>query len=379
MAFNTRTNSINTMGTRNDKYDVESLTFPSELLGNISDQPGQSDQGNQFAGSWVMFNINVQQNAKAATSEPVVNLDANEAAKAKQVNSAQRANPISPEQAGATMIAGGAIVGAGSQFSLEGLLGGGQQAKKTGTAMLKGGLVGGAVGAASAAPYKLAGTANRATKRLKTAIQLPMPNEFLNNYSLEWDTESTLIYDLMMRAPGLMGDAVGLQTSQSTDKQTTTEAISQATLGAGKALQAGGISAATGMASNSKKEQIFKGVNFRSFGMRYTFHPKDVGEARTVQNIIQTFKYHMMPEYYSANQFTFIYPSEFDITFFTDYGYENEWVCKIGTCVLTDMAVNYTPDGVWAVHDGGVPNVIQISLSFKELGIITKEAIEQGF
>jgi hypothetical protein len=87
----------------------------------------------------------------------------------------------------------------------------------------------------------------------------------------------------------------------------------------------------------------------------------------------------MHPEYKSEGRYTFIYPSEFDITFFTNDGEENRWVTKIGTCILTDMSVNYTPDGQWVNHRDGAPNAFEVSLSFKELGILTKEDIAEGY
>jgi hypothetical protein len=119
---------------------------------------------------------------------------------------------------------------------------------------------------------------------------------------------------------------------------------------------------------------IFSGVDFRNFTMDYLFYPKSMAETLYVKNIIDMLKFHMYPEYKSKERFTFIYPSEFDITFFVGTeGKENPWVNRVATSVLTNMAVNYTPQGVWAVHADGSPVMIQLSLTFKELSIITKD------
>jgi len=124
---------------------------------------------------------------------------------------------------------------------------------------------------------------------------------------------------------------------------------------------------------------IFQGVNFRSFTVDYFFYPKTAAEAIRIRDIVQLLKYHMHPEFLADDRFTFVYPSEFDITFFTDAGTENEFIFKVGTCVLTNMSVNYTPDGLWVTHNNGVPNMMRVTLEFKELGIHTKDSIKQGF
>ena len=87
----------------------------------------------------------------------------------------------------------------------------------------------------------------------------------------------------------------------------------------------------------------------------------------------------MHPEHKSAGNFTYIYPSEFDITFYTAGGKENTYVSKIATCILQSMRVNYTPDGQWATHENGAPVAVQISLSFKELTVLTKDKIDEGY
>jgi hypothetical protein len=106
----------------------------------------------------------------------------------------------------------------------------------------------------------------------------------------------------------------------------------------------------------------------------------------SIDTIIRLFKFHMHPEYKSEGRYTFIYPSEFDITFYTKDGSENKWVTKIATCVLTDMRVNYTPDGQWVSNEGNpgngagaAPNSYQISMTFKELSILTKDTVAAGF
>jgi hypothetical protein len=86
----------------------------------------------------------------------------------------------------------------------------------------------------------------------------------------------------------------------------------------------------------------------------------------------------MHPEYKDSNNFLFIYPSEFDITYYTN-GQENLNLNRHTSCVLTDMNVNYTPNQMFTSFADGMPTHIEITLTFKEMAILTKKEIDLGF
>ena len=56
----------------------------------------------------------------------------------------------------------------------------------------------------------------------------------------------------------------------------------------------------------------------------------------------------------------------------------NEHLNKISTCALESMDVSYGADR-FVAYEGGVPQTTKISLKFKEMEIITKDQIAQGF
>jgi hypothetical protein len=137
-------------------------------------------------------------------------------------------------------------------------------------------------------------------------------------------------------------------------------------------------SARTGLASNPKKEMVFKGVDFRTFSFDYSFFPRSIDEAKNIEKIIQTFKFHMHPEYMKeTSDFLYLYPSEFDISYYTKDG-ENTHIHKHTSCVLTELSINYTPNGNFNTFANGMPTQINMSLSFKELSSPTKETIQLG-
>ena len=57
---------------------------------------------------------------------------------------------------------------------------------------------------------------------------------------------------------------------------------------------------------------------------------------------------------------------------------ENNFYNRIATCVLQDCSVNYTPTGVKSFEDGG-PTQTTMKLSFKEIELLTKDKIGEGY
>lgn len=355
-------------------YKLKSYTYPENLFSNKA----------EFGNTWVMININVLEQSKYFKEYQSVELSPEEQGKRWTEADARDQTVL-----GATAAAGTSGFVAGTLTSL--LAAGEGSIVKTakaaanpttlGAAGATGLKTGGLAAVAVGAPIAIAGTAKRSTKRLSSAIQLPMPNSLMAPYAVSWGADSTKIFDMMMRIPNI---GVGALTKTATGdfEGLKKEGAASLDLGASAALSmnslAGnaGVSAASGLASNPKKEMFFDGVDFRTFTMDYQFYPKSMGETLYIKKIIDLLKFHMYPEYKSEQRFTFVYPSEFDITFFMGDGIENPWVNRIATSVLTNMSVNYTPDGVWAVHEDGSPVRIQLSLTFKELSIITKENLE---
>jgi hypothetical protein len=79
----------------------------------------------------------------------------------------------------------------------------------------------------------------------------------------------------------------------------------------------------------------------------------------------------------AASGMFFIPPSLFNVEFM--FGpEENQYLPRYGDCVLKDIDVNYAPNG-FATHNDGSPVQIQLTLTFQEIEIITKEKILNGF
>jgi len=134
-----------------------------------------------------------------------------------------------------------------------------------------------------------------------------------------------------------------------------------------------------GKSVNPKAEFVFKSVPFRSFSYPFEFAPKNEKEKEDVQKIISILKFHMHPEKFGPG--FLLAPSEFQITYMYKDG-PNMYIPRISRCALTDMSVDYSPEGVFTTFKGddkgAHPVLTKMDLSFTEMEIMTKETIAEG-
>lgn len=351
---------------KSNKYTINQFTYPEDLYSNT----------NEYGGNYVIFYINVAEDSrvlKGPAAQATVNPADIPARKRGMVseqnfNSAQAiagaalANPLA---IAATAAAGGAKGSSG------GIVGVAKGAVK-GAALAVAVPVLGAGVVSIAAGGKMA----RQQKRLSNAIALHIPNNLSTRYSMNWEAEETAAFQMAAVAPTEIVKAIATLGSKS--NLTGAVGAIATNLALSKGPQGAALSASSGLAANPKKENIFKNVDFRTFSFEYSFFPRNPNEAKKVNEIIKMFKMHMHPEYKDSNGFLFIYPSEFDI-FYYNNGKENMNLHRHTSCVLTDMQVNYTPNSMFNSFDNGMPTQINISLTFKELSILTKKDIEDNF
>ena len=132
-----------------------------------------------------------------------------------------------------------------------------------------------------------------------------------------------------------------------------------------------------GAVRTPKMELMFEGIGRREFSYEFTFIPKSEAEAQTIKDIVYQFKFHMASQYTTGTFREMSIPSMFNIS----YKYksaDNDHLNKISTCALENMDISYGAERFVAYEDG-VPQTTKITLSFKEMEIITKDKIMDGF
>ena len=221
------------------------------------------------------------------------------------------------------------------------------------------------------------------TRRLKTAIALYMPPSVQVAYQSNYNDQE--IGGLAQVAGSLLaqlkGGTMSVGSVMSTLADKGGQALSNKAMDAVEAVATGAkaiLQIHSGRAVTPKMELMFAGVGRREFSYEFNFMPKSRKEAQVVEEIVYEFKFHMASDFTAGTgQMAMDIPSTFDIAYHY-MGAENEHLNKISTRVLESVDVAYGGDRYIAYEDG-VPQVTKLSLKFKEMEIITKSRIEEGF
>lgn len=361
-----------------DKYNVTGLVYPDDLM--------SAPISNPYGGNKVVFYINTSVDSRLFKSDngaPVATVGG--------VQRDMRGDLIGQKISNTQAMAGVGVAGAAAATAAGGIAG-------IGGTKIQNAILGGVFGAAAVGVVASGkNTANTTTtsdqevppapeqapiftrpqKRLKAAIALYIPNQLNVRYSVGWGEEDTFGLSALTKGAEIVGrlGEDGIKRTGGLAGDVLKEIGTATVINKGGDIGQG-LGIASGQAANPKKEQAFKSVDFRTFTFDYQFAPRTPEESRNVLNIVRAFKYHMHPEFPSENKFIYIYPSEFDIVYYKGVE-ENLAIHRHTSCVLTEMNVNYTPNGVFTTFPDGTPTQIQMSLTFRELMLLSKETIEK--
>ena len=227
------------------------------------------------------------------------------------------------------------------------------------------------------------------TTRMKTAIALYMPASVQVTYGANYSDQE--IGSMAERAAQVLESFSAGRTSESFTKMLNAD--SDLVKNAGQFLLAGvgnlpGFGGAkeleamkAGRIISNRMELAFKGINKRQFQYTFKMIPRNQKEADEIKKIIHAFKFNMLPEFEGGDLTgrSFIVPNTFDIEYMYN-GNHNQYLHRISTCVLESMNVTYGGDRYktyTATSEGAPPIETTISLNFKEMEMITREAINE--
>lgn len=214
--------------------------------------------------------------------------------------------------------------------------------------------------------------------RISDAIILPIEKPPVVSYGMKYSTVDLGILGGLLGGSSAIDSGI-VDRSQEAGQRLALDLINipKSLTGLGPSPKAAALLAGR-VATNPFKEVIFEQIEYRTYKFDYTFLPKSLEEFYNVKRIIDLFKFHMHPELSDGGLF-YVYPSEFNILYYYR-GEENKYMNKISTCVLEKMDVKYGGES-FSSFDGtqGAPTEISMSLSFKELELLTKERIVKGY
>ena len=352
----------------NSVYDTNTLQFPLDI--------GSADKGH-----YLMFNINAQQNTQFTkkNGDEIPTVIANMINLQSRVGGTNFVNKSFNKILGETIssTAGVANFSQGILNSIPGV--------STLTAPFTGGVIGQKITEGTRTfGNDLSGVEEhrflRTIVRTTDTVVLYMPDKI--TYSNAQDYEGA-------RLGGEVKSLAGLSAATTTAE--SKEATNLATFGGFLAAEVSGSNALLALATavtqvvrNPMLEVMYKGVKLRKFNFSFSLWPRSEQEAEEVQKIIELLRFHQAPEIKpNTGGFFLTPPSEFDISFMYN-GKVNPNMDAISTCVLENITVDYTPKGFHAFESvgsidtpelgkTGMPVGINLSLSFMETQIITKD------
>jgi hypothetical protein len=152
----------------------------------------------------------------------------------------------------------------------------------------------------------------------------------------------------------------------------------------------GGIS---GAILNPNTELLFGGVDLRSFSLSFKLVPRHTKEAEQVNAIVQQFKKATLPSRNPGSVLGFNkkgdnkgigagfigVPKLVRVAFMHGSG-EHPVLPRFKMCAITNVEINYTPDGAYATYheSNGQPVAIGLDVGFQETKMVFSEEIDTG-
>ena len=242
-----------------------------------------------------------------------------------------------------------------------------------------------------------------------SSIMLPIPQDLGSDIQQQWQGKA---FTGMGRAAigalaggqfNMIGQKAGDFTGNIKAIQDSLTAMATNMIpGVGGNLDVNDISGSTrGVVLNPNAELLYDSPEMREIGMSFKMVPKNAAEAKTIRAIIKTFRRAALPQWGGTEdlevgtqqeveqgkalitdetqrdnfirvprlcKFTFMHGSK-----------PHEWITQFKPCAISNVSVNYTPDGTFATYSDGSPVATEIRLSFQETKLIFEDEVDQGF
>ena len=141
------------------------------------------------------------------------------------------------------------------------------------------------------------------------------------------------------------------------------------------------MSGVSGTIMNPNVEMMYEAPELRGFQLRFKMQARSKEESEAIRALCTQFK-RALHASFGGNTFGTIaetgqmitVPKIVKVAFMTGSNL-NAYVPQYKPCALTQVDVNYTPDGAWAAYDGGAPVATELALTFKETKLIYSQEI----
>ena len=247
-------------------------------------------------------------------------------------------------------------------------------------------------------------------------VMLPIPQDVANEIQQTWQGKQfTAVGKAAISAAAagkfsnakqvlgnVAGNLVGLQTS-------LTKMALNTLPGVGGNISFNDLAGSTrGVVINPNAELLYDSPQMREVGMVFKMVASNKAESEQIYKICQTFRKNASPQYggrdandpaeWQKTQEQFIkwsggkennsdgqnnwgdmhnfirVPNLCKFTFMKGHN-THPWLVQFKPCAISNVQVNYTPDGTYATHPDGAPVAVEIRLSFMETKVVFAQEI----
>ena len=147
--------------------------------------------------------------------------------------------------------------------------------------------------------------------------------------------------------------------------------------------------AISGAILNPNTELLFSSVDMRNFQLTFKLVPRNSTEATTCNNIVKVFKQCTLPKRTASKVFGFDategslfagfigVPNLCKVSFMAGSA-EHPVLPRFKMCAVTQVDVNYTPDGAYATYGDRQPVAMTLAINFQETKICFAEEVKDG-
>ncbi len=144
------------------------------------------------------------------------------------------------------------------------------------------------------------------------------------------------------------------------------------------------MSGVSGTIINPNVEMMYESPELRGFQLRFRMQARSQNESQSIRELCYQFKKAMLASYggqtmggkLDAGGFITV-PKICQVSFMTG-GALNEYVPQYKPCAITQVDINFTPDGAWASTGDGAPVATELALTFKETKVIYAQELTNG-
>lgn len=194
-------------------------------------------------------------------------------------------------------------------------------------------------------------------------LNLPKPSTLQFSYPRDWGAEETNQYGA--GADGNMAGAI---------KTWGLESLAAITPNAAQSAASSHLN----LTINKRNKAIFRDLPFRAVSFSWNLRPRSDWMAKNFIATINDLKYYSAPKLVHDGSLWDSSENVWSLMITTEAPSPANIIFNAEQLVITDVGVNYAPNGFWSQHKDGYPTQIELSISMMEIELAHQDRLRNS-